>query len=107
MTFNQDLKQLGKSDYVAKGEQMYSSRFLGDKAYFVTYRTTDPLYVVDVSVPEKPTILGELKIPGYSTYLHPYDENHLIGIGMQTKEQVIRNASGRGKIGRASCRERV
>lgn len=96
VTFNQDLKQLGKSDYVAKGEQMYSSRFLGDKAYFVTYRTTDPLYVVDVSVPEKPTILGELKIPGYSTYLHPYDENHLIGIGMQTKEQVIRNASGRG-----------
>ncbi len=96
VTFDQALKQVGKSDYVAKGEQMYSSRFLGDKAYFVTYRTTDPLYVVDVSMPEKPTILGELKIPGYSTYLHPYDENHLIGIGMQTKEQVIRNVTGRG-----------
>ena len=74
---------------------MYSSRFIGNKAYLVTYRTVDPLYVIDLSNPTKPTVLGELKIPGYSTYLHPYDENHLIGIGMETKETVRRDSFGK------------
>ena len=54
-----------------------------------------PLYVIDLSNPLNPTVLGKLKIPGYSTYLHPYDENHLIGIGMQTEEKVYRNSSGK------------
>ena len=89
------LKQIGESSWLAKGEKMYSSRFMGSRAYLVTYRTVDPLYVIDLSNPSKPIVLGELKIPGYSTYLHPYDENHLIGIGMETKENVYRNSSGK------------
>lgn len=93
--FDEKLKQIGISDYVAKGETMYSSRFMGDKAYLVTYRTMDPLFVIDLSDETKPKILGELHIPGYSTYLHPYDENHLIGIGMETEEVVNKNSSGR------------
>jgi uncharacterized secreted protein with C-terminal beta-propeller domain len=56
---------------------------------------TDPLYVVDVSNPRAPQILGELKIPGYSTYLHPYDETHLIGIGMDSTETTRRDSTGR------------
>ena len=73
---------------------MYSSRFMGNKVYLVTYQTIDPLFVIDLSDEKKPQVLGELKIPGYSTYLHPYDENHLIGIGMQTQETINKNSSG-------------
>ena len=61
----------------------------------LTYKNVDPLFVFDLSNPNKPTVLGELKIPGYSTYLHPYDENHIIGIGMQTEEKIYRNSSGK------------
>lgn len=93
--FDEDLKQIGISDNVAKGEKMYSSRFIGDKVYFVTYKTIDPLFVMDLSNETKPKILGKLKIPGYSTYLHPYDENHIIGIGMETKEIINRNSNGK------------
>ena len=74
---------------------MYSSRFMGNKAYLVTYKTVDPLFVIDLSNETKPTVLGELHIPGYSTYLHPYDENHLIGIGMETEEIVNKNSIGK------------
>lgn len=95
VVFDKNLKQIGATDYLAKGENMYSSRFMENKAYLVTYQTIDPLFVIDLSNPEKPKVLGELKIPGYSTYLHPYDENHLIGIGMETKETVNRDAYGR------------
>lgn len=93
--FDEDLKQIGISDNVAKGEKMYSSRFIGDKVYFVTYKTIDPLFVMDLSNETKPKVLGKLKIPGYSTYLHPYDENHIIGIGMETKEIINRNSNGK------------
>ena len=93
--FNDEMKKIGETEKLAEGEKMYSSRFLGDRAYLVTYKTIDPLFVIDLSNPENPQVLGELKIPGYSTYLHPYDENHLIGIGMQTEEKVNRNSSGR------------
>lgn len=93
--FDEDLKQIGISDNVAKGEKMYSSRFIGDKVYFVTYKTIDPLFVMDLSNETKPKILGKLKIPGYSTYLHPYDGNHIIGIGMETKEIINRNSNGK------------
>jgi len=71
---------------IAPGEQIYSSRFLGGRGYLVTYRNTDPLYVLDLAVATKPAILGELKIPGYSNYLHPYDETHLIGFGKDAIE---------------------
>ena len=89
------LNKIGETECLSKGEKMYSTRFLGEKAYMVTYKNTDPLYVIDLSNPKEPMVLGKLKIPGYSTYLHPYDENHLIGIGMQTKETVYRDSQGR------------
>lgn len=63
------------------GEQLYASRFLGDRAYLVTFRQTDPLYVIDLANPEQPVIGGELEIAGYSDYLHPIDEDYLLGIG--------------------------
>lgn len=92
---DENLKQIGVSSYVGKGEKMYSSRFINNKAYLVTYKTIDPLFVIDLSNEKKPQVLGELSIPGYSTYLHPYDENHLIGIGMETEEIVNKNSSGK------------
>lgn len=92
---DENLKQIGVSSYVGKGEKMYSSRFMNNKAYLVTYKTIDPLFVIDLSNETKPQVLGELSIPGYSTYLHPYDENHLIGIGMETEEIVNKNSSGK------------
>ncbi|MGN1270404.1 MAG: beta-propeller domain-containing protein [Clostridia bacterium] len=93
--FDNNLNKIGESANVAKGEKMYSSLFIGDKLYFVTFKNMDPLFVVDLSDPTSPKVLGELKIPGYSTYLHSYDENHLIGIGMQTEEFINRNSSGK------------
>jgi hypothetical protein len=59
---------------------------MGDKAYMVTFRQVDPLFVIDLSDPENPEVLGELKITGYSDYLHPYDENHIIGIGKEATD---------------------
>ena len=63
------------------GEQLYASRFVGDRAYLVTFRQTDPLYVVELADPRDPRVLGELEIEGYSDYLLPIDETHLLGIG--------------------------
>lgn len=79
------MNQVGSIEGLAKGERIYSARFMGDKAYMVTFRETDPLFVMDVSNPTSPKVLGELKIPGFSNYLHPLDENHLIGFGYDTK----------------------
>ena len=95
VVFDEKLKEIGSTEYLSKGEKMYSTRFLGNKAYMVTYKNTDPLYVIDLSNPSNPNVLGKLEIPGYSTYLHPYDENHLIGIGLQTEEKVNKNSSGK------------
>ena len=93
--YDQNLKLIGKSAAVEPDEKMYASRFIGDKAYLVTYKNMDPLFVVDLKDPTSPKFLGKLNISGYSTYLHPYDENHLIGIGMETETKTLRNASGR------------
>ena len=76
-----DLKTVGSIEDIAPGEKIYSVRFMGNRAYMVTFRKVDPLFVIDLSKPEEPTILGKLKIPGYSDYLHPYDETHIIGFG--------------------------
>lgn len=81
---NENLETIGKIEGLAKGERIYSVRFMGNRAYMVTFVETDPLFVIDLSNPTTPTVLGELKIPGYSKYLHPYDETHLIGIGEDT-----------------------
>lgn len=102
VVFDDKLKMIGQTDPVEENENMYSSRFIGDKAYLVTYRTIDPLFVFDLSDPKNPKILGELKIPGYSTYLHPYDENHIIGIGMQTRENIRRDSNGNVTVTSAS-----
>jgi hypothetical protein len=82
----EDLGVVGRLDGLAPGEQIYSVRFMGDRAYVVTFKTVDPLFVIDLSDPAKPAVLGSLKIPGYSDYLHPYGENHVIGFGKDTVE---------------------
>ncbi|WP_394583998.1 beta-propeller domain-containing protein [Cytobacillus firmus] len=82
---DKNLKQIGQLEDLAKGERIYSARFMNDRIYMVTFKETDPLFVIDGSNPEKPYVLGELKIPGFSNYLHPLDENHLIGFGHDTK----------------------
>lgn len=79
---DQKLKLTGKITNLAKDERVYSARFLGDTGYFVTYKETDPLFSVDLSNPKNPKILGRLKIPGFSNYLHFYGEDKLLGIGM-------------------------
>ncbi len=82
---NDKLEQVGATENLAPGERIYSTRMIGEKVYMVTYRQVDPFYVIDTSDPTKPDVLGYLKIPGYSSYLHPYDENTIIGVGMETK----------------------
>ncbi len=78
-----DLERLGQIEDIAPTERIYSVRFMGNRAYMVTFRQIDPFYVIDLKNPEAPAILGYLKIPGYSDYLHPYDENHIIGFGKE------------------------
>ncbi|MGE7091170.1 beta-propeller domain-containing protein [Lysinibacillus sp. NPDC048646] len=84
---DKNLKELGSVKDLAPGEKVYSARFMGEKAYVVTFKQVDPLFVIDVENPKKPTVLGQLKIPGYSNYLHPLDDTHLIGIGYDTEER--------------------
>ena len=86
--FNDKLEKVGEVKDLAKGERIYSARFMGDKAYIVTFKQVDPLFVIDLANPTNPKVLGELKIPGFSNYLHPLDENHLIGIGYDTKTKI-------------------
>lgn len=83
--FDENLNQIGIIEDLAKNEKIYSVRFIGKIGYVVTFEQVDPLFVIDLSDPTNPTVKGELKIPGYSSYLHPYDETHLIGIGYNTK----------------------
>jgi len=80
-----NLDIVGKLENLAQGETIYSARFMGDRGYIVTFRNIDPLFVIDLSDPTAPTVLGQLKVTGYSGYLHPYDENHIIGIGKETE----------------------
>src|SRR5665647_184462 len=80
---NMNLTIIGKLENLAVTETIYSARFMGDKAFLVTFRQTDPFFVIDLSNPVEPKVAGELKIPGYSSYLHMYDENHVIGLGME------------------------
>jgi hypothetical protein len=82
-----NMEIVGKVEGIAPSERIYSTRFMGSKAYMVTFRTVDPLFVIDVSDPRNPMVLGELKIPGYSDYLHPYSDTLLIGFGKDTAEE--------------------
>jgi len=80
---NMSLSVVGELPNLAPGERIYSARFMGDRCYLVTFMQIDPFFVIDVSKPTEPKVLGYLKIPGFSGYLHPYDEDHIIGIGKQ------------------------
>ena len=83
---DKNLEELSRIEGLAEDEAVYSARFMGDTGYFVTFRQMDPLFSVDLSDPKKPEILGKLKIPGFSEYLHPYGEGKLLGIGMDVDE---------------------
>lgn len=78
------MRIVGKVEGLARNEEIKAARFMGETAYFVTYENTDPLFSADLSDPEKPEILGELKVTGFSDYLHVYGENRLLGIGWET-----------------------
>ncbi len=82
----EDMKKTGEVTDIAPGEQIYSVRFMGKRAYMVTFKKVDPFFVIDVENPTAPKILGKLKIPGYSDYLHPFDEDHIIGFGKEAIE---------------------
>lgn len=82
-----ELVQVGFVDGLGKGEQIFAVRFMGDVGYVVTFRQIDPLYTVDLSDPTNPTVLGELKIPGFSTYLHPVGDGLLLGIGQDASDE--------------------
>lgn len=82
--FDKDLKNVSNLENIAEGEKIYSTRFAGDKLYMVTFKQIDPLFVIDLSDIKQPKILGYLKIPGFSDYLHPYKNGYLIGFGQNT-----------------------
>ena len=79
-----NMKQVGELEGLAPGEEIKSARFVGDRLYMVTFVQVDPLFVIDLKDPRNPDLLGQLKIPGFSEYIHPYDENHIIGFGRET-----------------------
>jgi len=85
-TLDEDLEVMDEMEKIAEGEQIYSTRFIGGRLYMVTFRQIDPFFVIDLSNPYKIKKLGELKIPGFSRYLHPYDEDTIIGIGQEATE---------------------
>lgn len=85
--FGENMEYISAVNDIAPGEQIYAARFLEDVGYFVTYRNTDPLFTVDLSNHYEPKIIGELKVSGFSEYLHLWDETNLIGIGYETDPQ--------------------
>lgn len=83
---NKNLTIVGRLEELAPNEQIYSARFMGTRCYLVTFKKVDPLFVISLEDPTNPSVLGKLKIPGYSNYLHPYSDYLLIGIGKETVE---------------------
>ena len=81
------LNQVGAVGGLGEGERIFGVRFMGERGYVVTFRQIDPLYTLDLSNPTAPKVVGELKIPGYSAYLHPVGENLLLGIGREGAER--------------------
>ncbi|MEV4131041.1 beta-propeller domain-containing protein [Dactylosporangium sp. NPDC049742] len=81
------LTEAGRVDGLGKGERIYSVRFIGTTGYVVTFRQTDPLYTLDLRDPAAPKVVGELKIPGYSAYLHPAGDGRLLGLGQDANAQ--------------------
>jgi uncharacterized secreted protein with C-terminal beta-propeller domain len=89
------METVGSLENIEEGESIYATRFIGDRLYMVTFQRIDPLFVIDLSS-DDPKVLGELKLPGYSTYLHPYDEDHIIGIGRDAKDNEWGGVSATG-----------
>lgn len=87
---DEDLELAGKIGNIAPDESIYAARYIGDMAYFITYRNMDPLFAADLSDPCNPKLLGRLEITGFSDYLHPYGEGKLLGIGYETDPQTSR-----------------
>jgi len=85
-TEQKNMPVVGKIENIAPGEQIYGMRFFGNRGYMITFKKVDPLFVIALDDPRKPQILGELKMPGYSTYLHLFDDDHLIGLGKDAEE---------------------
>ena len=85
------LEILGSTPPLAEGERIFSARFLGDLGYIVTFRQVDPLFAIDLSDPANPKVLGELKIPGFSDYMHPLGNGHLLTIGRDIDEETQRD----------------
>ncbi|MBD0293452.1 MAG: beta-propeller domain-containing protein [Jiangellaceae bacterium] len=83
------LRPVGSVGGLGHGERIYAVRFIGPVGYVVTFRQVDPLYTLDLSDPTSPRVVGELKIPGYSAYLHPVGENRLVGVGQDADEQGV------------------
>lgn len=84
---DENLNVIGKLEDIAKDEELKSVRFMGDTVYAVTFKNTDPLFVIDLSKPDEPKMLGEVKLPGFSEYLHPISENLLVGIGYDGNDE--------------------
>ncbi|MEI7620166.1 MAG: beta-propeller domain-containing protein [Candidatus Falkowbacteria bacterium] len=91
-----DMKTVGTLENLAEGERIYSVRFMGNRAYLVTFKQVDPLFAIDLSDVKNPKVLGQLKVPGFSNYLHPYDENTLIGFGKDAGENEYGNTVAKG-----------
>jgi len=91
------LEKIGELIGLAPGEKIYSVRFSGNTAYIVTFRQVDPLFVIDMTEND-PKVLGELKIPGFSTYLHPVGDGLLLGIGRETRDNVYKDYYGKEYI---------
>lgn len=89
---DKNLAIIGTLPDIAPGEQIYAARFMGDRLYLVTFRQTDPFFVIGLADPKHPVILGKLKLPGFSNYLHPYDANHIIGVGKESQSGPLKIA---------------
>ncbi len=95
---NESLNVIGSVTGFAKGESIYSVRFLGDKGYIVTFERIDPLFVFDLLDPENPKLTGELEVPGFSSYLHPVSPGLILGIGADTQEIYTRDQKGKETV---------
>ncbi len=92
IVLDDELKKVSSIDNIAPDERVYSVRFMGDIAYFVTFRQVDPLFSVDLRDPKNPKIIGALKIPGFSNFLFPYGNGKLLGVGLDADEKTGRTS---------------
>lgn len=90
---DESMRTIGRLEGISPGEKLYAARFMRDRAYLVTFKRLDPLFVLDLSTPSRPSLLGQLNVTGVSDYLQPYDTTHLIGIGKSAQDVAWENAA--------------